>query len=71
MADGRDPKIVIRTEYDPKGIQKLLADSRAAAKQLGVIQNQSVRQAEAAEARKLKASAGASLKVDDVILEFE
>lgn len=56
MADGRDPKIVIRTEYDPKGIQKLLADSRAAAKQLGVIQNQSVRQAEAAEARRLKAA---------------
>lgn len=56
MADSRDPKIVIRTEYDPKGIKALLAQAVNAAKQLGVIQDKSVRDAQRAENAKAKAA---------------
>lgn len=56
MADGKDPRIVIRTEYDPAGIKKLLSEARNAAKQLGIIQDKSVRDAQRAEDAKAKAA---------------
>jgi tape measure domain-containing protein len=56
MADSRDPKIVIRTEYDPKGIKALLGQAVNAAKQMGVIQDKSVRDAQRAEDAKAKAA---------------